>query len=253
MTDIAPTVSACLNLPPPAQASGAVIGEIAEDLAGCGRVAVLAPDALGVFPWRRWRKEMPFLWSLHAEHSVVLRSIPPSVTPVNFSAMVTGAEMPVHGVRSKTDAIACETLFDVVRRAGGKSAGVGQEGHTGCELLARHACIRGNVPAGSDARVADKIIQIVDDGAPQFLIAQLYEVDWCFHKFGPSSPSVVPILRETDGRLERLTRHLKPAGYGVIILSDHGQHDVPDAPDGQNKGDHGTDAPEDCLVPCTWV
>ena len=58
------------------------------------------------------------------------------------------------------------------------------------------------------------------------------------------------MLRETDARLRRLVTGLKPLGYAVIILADHGQHDVPG--DGKN-GSHGTDSPEDCLVPCTWT
>ena len=48
-------------------------------------------------------------------------------------------------------------------------------------------------------------------------------------------------------------RHLVDQGYGVIVLADHGQHDLPDAGEGENKGRHGTDADEDLLVPCTWA
>jgi predicted AlkP superfamily pyrophosphatase or phosphodiesterase len=82
------------------------------------------------------------------------------------------------------------------------------------------------------------------------MIAQLGRVDDTFHKYGPSSPKVVPMLRETDARLKRLVADLKPLGYAVIILADHGQHD--NAGPGL-KGTHGTDVPEDCLVPCTWI
>lgn len=54
-------------------------------------------------------------------------------------------------------------------------------------------------------------------------------------------------------RLQTLVEHLKPMGYGAIILSDHGQHDVTDPSMGKLKGSHGTDRPEDCRVPCTWT
>ena len=253
MTDVAPTVSTILGLPTPAQATGSVISSVVDDLADRERVALLAPDALGDFAWQQWQDSMPYLKSLHAERSIILRSIMPSVTPVNFACMVTGADLSVHGVRAKEQTFQCETLFDVIRSAGGKSAGVGLTGYTGDQLLGRHADFWGNAGEGSDDDVASKVIEVVDRDAPQFVIAQLGRVDDAFHKYGPSSPSVVPTLSGTDARLERLVTHLKPMGYGVIILSDHGQHDLPEATQGGKRGGHGTDSPEDCRVPCTWI
>lgn len=253
MTDIAPTASAILGLPAPAQATGAAIREMVDDLSDRGKMAILAPDGMGDFAWRQWREHMPYLASLHGDRSILLRSIMPSITPVNFACMVTGADLSVHGVNAKTETFKCETLFDVIRREGGKSAGIGLEGYTGSDLLGRHADIWGNAGDGSDDDVMQKVIEIVDRDAPRFLIAQLGRVDDAFHKHGPSSSLVVPMLRETDARLRKLVDHLKPLGHAVIILSDHGQHDLPDATQGQKKGGHGTDCPEDCLVPCTWV
>jgi len=115
------------------------------------------------------------------------------------------------------------TLFDVVGNAEGRSAGVGRKGYTGSELLARCADIPGIAMEKRDAEVADLVIQIVDMDRPQFLITQLGDTDDVFHKFGPSSPEVVPTLRETDGHLKRLAGYLSGAGYRVIVLADHGQ------------------------------
>jgi len=61
---------------------------------------------------------------------------------------------------------------------------------------------------------------------------------------------MIPKLRETDCRLERMVVTLGEFGYGVIVLSDHGQHESGN-PD--KMGTHGTDSDEDCLVPCTWL
>jgi len=44
MMDVAPTVSAALCLPVPADAKGSPIAEIVADLEGMERVAVLAPE-----------------------------------------------------------------------------------------------------------------------------------------------------------------------------------------------------------------
>jgi predicted AlkP superfamily pyrophosphatase or phosphodiesterase len=253
MIDVAPTISAVLGLPAPAQAKGTPVRETVADLTGVRRVAVLAPDALGMYAWSLWKSEMPYLSSLHARNSITLRSVMPSITPVNFATMVSGTDLAGHGVHSRKDDFACETLFHVVRKAKGRSAGVGLDGYTGSELLGRCADISGNAGDGSDDAVADKIIEIADRDGPEFLIAQLGRVDDVFHRYGPSSSSVVPMLKETDVRLARLVEHLKPLGYGVVILSDHGQHDVTEPSIGGYKGSHGTDRPEDCPVPCTWI
>jgi predicted AlkP superfamily pyrophosphatase or phosphodiesterase len=206
-----------------------------------------------MFAWNLWKAEMPYLRSLHAQRSVVLRSVMPSITPVNFAAMVTGTDRAGHGVGQRTDPFACETLFDVVRRAGGKSAGIGINDYTGTALLGRYADICGNAGQGTDDTVTEKIIEIAGRDAPMFLIAQLGRVDDAFHKYGPSAPEIAPMLRDTDARLRRLVEQLTPLGYGVIILADHGQHDVPNPPPGAKRGTHGTDCDEDCRVPCTWV
>lgn len=253
MVNIAPTISAILGLPAPAQSKGKPIREIVADLTGCGRVAVLAPDALGMFAWNLWKSNMPYLSSLHARNSLTLRSIMPSKTPMNFATIVTGTDLAGHGIHSKKHDFACETLFDVIRKANGKSAGVGLNGYTGSELLARYADIGVNAGDGPDDFVVEKVIEIIDRDRPKFIIAQMGNVDKIFHRYGPSSPSVVPMLKGTDARLELMVNHLKPAGYGILILSDHGQHDVIDPPEGEYKGNHGTDSPEDCLVPCTWI
>jgi predicted AlkP superfamily pyrophosphatase or phosphodiesterase len=253
MVDVAPTVAAVLGLRAPAQSAGTPIQEIAGDLAACPKVAILAPDAFGEFAWGLWQDEMPFLQSLHAEGSIILRSVLPSITPVNFAAMVTGTDREGHGIHTKTDDFRCETLFDVVREAGGRSAGIGLDGYTGAELLARFADISGNAGPGSDDDVVRTVIRIVDRDAPTFVIAQIGRVDDVFHRHGPSSPAVVPMLRETDARLSALVARLTPRGYGVIILADHGQHDIVGAAEGEKKGGHGTGSDEDSLVPCTWT
>ncbi|MCU0521643.1 MAG: alkaline phosphatase family protein [Anaerolineae bacterium] len=258
MVDVAPTVSTVLGVRVPAGAQGAPIPEILRDLTEATRVAVLAPDAFGWFAWTLWQAEMPYLQTLHAEHSLILRSVMPSITPVNFATMVTGADLDGHGVRTRDHDFQCETLFDVVRRAGGLSAAVGFEGYTGSSLLARYADIDGTTVRGTDDVIAEKVIEIARADAPEFLIAQLGRVDDVFHEFGPSSAEVLPMLRDTDARLRRLVKALRPLGYGVIILADHGQHDIADDVRRDDdsipkKGGHGQDRDEDRLVPCTWL
>ena len=253
MTQILPTVIEILGLSLPAQSDTNVIQEIIYDLSGYNKIAIVVTDGLGLFAWQQWDINMPFLRSMLNRHSIVIRSIMPSITPVNFAAMVTGAKLAVHSVKQMDNTFTCETIFDVLRKKGKRSAGIGLEKYTGSNLLGRHSDIWGNGGNGLDNDIEKIIIEISEKEVPDYLIAQLGIIDDVFHQYGPSSPSVVPMLKDTDLRLERLVKHLKNLDYGVIILSDHGQHDVPDAAGGEHRGVHGTVSNEDCLVPCTWI
>lgn len=259
MKAVAPTVCAALGLKPPRPATEAPIAPMLDDLRGAKRLAVLAPDALGIVAWSMWKDEMPFLKSLHEKNSILLRSIMPSVTPVNFACMLTGAELAVHGIDKpyqRDDGwidFQCETLYDVVRDAGGQSAGAGQQGYTGELLLARCADLAWVAERGPAATVRDLIESKYDDALPMFLIAQFGNVDSTFHRLGPSDPEVVPMLEELDRTLQGLTEFLTRAGTDIIFLADHGQHDILDPAQSGKRGAHNTDTPEDRQVPCTWV
>ena len=258
MTDLAPTVSAILGLRAPESSTGSPIQEIVHDLVDREKVAILAPDGFGWFAWSLWQHEMLFLKGLHTQRSLILRAVLPSITPVNFSAMVTGVGLDIHGVKTYKHNFMCETLFDTVREAGGTSAGVGFEGYTGGELLARFADIDGTTQRGSDLNIVSKVKAVVTSHEPEFIIAQLGKVDDVFHKYGPSSPEVVPMLRDTDSNLKQLVESLVPLGYGILILADHGQHDIDDGNIADNKktekkGGHGSESDIDCQVPLTWV
>ena len=114
MTCLAPTISALLGLPAPAQATESPIPAIKESVGSAERVAVVAPDALGVAILERWTQEMPFLTSLVDRRRVTLRAVMPTITPVNFATMVTGVVRDVHGIGAWKDDFTCETLFDGV-------------------------------------------------------------------------------------------------------------------------------------------
>jgi len=248
LTQLARTIAEVLRLPAPAQADSPALDGIVADLQGAARLAVLAPDALGVHPFSLWRHEMPFLDGLHRQHSLVLRGVMPTITPVNFATMVSGLDQRGHGIQSFDGEFQCETLFDVVRAHGGQSAGVGQKGYTGSKLLGRNADLWGTAESNTDAEVEQIALGFAREHRPQFIIVQLGTTDDVLHKYGPSSPEVVPVFRETDAILRRMIGELTALGYAIIITSDHGQHDVEPA-----GGSHGLEQDEDALVPCTWV
>ena len=236
MTHVAPTVAALLGIPAPTHSTGAPLAEVIADLSGCPRCAVVVPDALGMHPWGLWRDEMPYLSSLIDRRHVILRAMMVTKTPVNFATMVTGAEPAVHGINVKEDDFCCETLFEVLAANGKSGAACGQDGCTMGDLISRWAQIVQKAPRRDDQRVVELFIEIINTKTPDFIITQLVDTDDIFHQCKPSSPEVVPVLRETDKRLKRLVEALTARDYGVMILATH-----------------GSDCDADSLVPCTWV
>lgn len=250
MTRVAPTIAAALSMRSPAAASDGPVPEIAADLAGSARLAVLAPDALGLVSLEHFAAEMPFLQSLCETRMVALRSVMPSITPVNFATMVSGTDLDGHGVRSKEMDFGCETLFDVLLEQGWTGAGCGRPGYSGSDLLARVAPINGTAALGDDAATEEVALRIARELRPEFIITQIGGTDDHFHRFGPRGEGARPKVREMDQRLARMAVELGGLGYALIILADHGQHETGDL---AHMGSHGTDSDEDCLVPCTWV
>ncbi len=247
MIDVAPTLAAIMDVPAPAQSAGEPMAEILDGLDGGRRCALLAPDALGMHPWSLWKDEMPFFTALVEARHVVLRSVMPTITPVNFATMVTGVEQSVHGIGTYNDKIQCETLFDVLGAQGKQGAAYGQEGCTMGQLIYPIAQAGRRVPRHGDDQIVEALLTDATEVSPDFIITQLVTTDDVFHRFKPSNPEVVPYVRDTDARLKRLVEGLSELEYAVMILADHGQHD------GEERGTHGTDADEDSLVPCTWI
>lgn len=247
LTQIAPTIAAILDLPAPKAATAPVLSEIADEVGHAERLAVLAPDALGMHPFGIWRHEMPYLSALYDRRGIVLRGVMPTITPVNFATIISGATPDVHGIQNFKMDFQCESLFDVVRAHGNKSAGVGRKGYTGSELLGRFADYWGTAHSKTDDEVEEIALQFASQHQPQFMIVQFGATDELFHRHGPSSPELRPVVREMDERLRRTVAELQSRGYAIIITADHGQHDV------EGRGSHGSDADEDALVPGTWL
>jgi len=85
ITSLASTVAALLGLPAPAASNTQPLAEVLADIPAASRVALLAPDALGRYPFGLWRQEVPFLSRLPDRVSLTPRSSLPSITPVNFT------------------------------------------------------------------------------------------------------------------------------------------------------------------------
>lgn len=254
LTALAPTVCEALGLPRPAGATDDALGRasLPEGFYRAERVLILVLDSWGELNWQRAKGHTPYLAELDAAHRVgTLLAVLPSITPVNFTSLGTGAAPEVHGVRERYGRPAVETLFEVARRAGKRTSVVGPDDSSSVLLLGPTAegCLKAQAKADSNAEVALMLVTHLASERPHLVLSQWLDLDTVGHKVGPLEPDHLATYAATD----RLLRHVVPfaqrLGYWTLITADHGMHTEPDAP---KPGVHGGAELVDTLVPL-WL
>lgn len=175
-----------------------------------------------------------------------LCTVMPSVTPVCFGTMYTGAQPEVHGIQSYTKpVITIDTLFDALVRAGKKCAIVSTSKDSMSLIFLQREM---------DYFICDTIEQ-ANAKAVELIIADTYDFiavyngnyDSIMHKFGPESREALGELRanaRTFGMFcELIKNNWKNHNTLIGFAMDHGCHEI----DG-DCGSHGLDMDEDLNI-----
>jgi len=254
MRTLAPSAAALLEVRPLAGAEVGPIPEVVAHLEPVQRLAMVVIDAFGLATWDYARDRCPMVNALAADHLLIIHSVLPAVTPVNFTTMVTGASPRAHSIRARTDRLEVETLFDILRAEGRPTAAVGRALSTVGIPLAPFADVRGVAESNEDREVLDLGLKILRENEPDYLLLQFLAVDAASHRHGPFSPGNAQAVTETDARLRALIGQLAAREYTLLLLADHGQHTA--SPEEQRPGHIGTHdgtVEEDVRVPLIWA
>lgn len=250
MRCVAPTVCGVLGLRPPGQAETGSLEEVVGTMGNQRRFAVVVIDAFGASTWSATRAETPTFNALARRHLLHLKSVMPTITPVNFATMLTGANPESHGIRARTEELKLETVFDVMREEGRSSATAARALSSLGILISPFAERPGIAESNLDEEVCSIAIDRLRKGV-DLLWVQLLDVDDAGHMYGPLSHQGVEAAGRDDGYLRRIAAEACRGGYGLIVLADHGQHTIT-RDDGTQGGWHGTEAEEDVRVPFVW-
>ena len=208
------------------------------------RIFMYNPDAVAQWIFEKYTH---YLTGAPKEGDLKLpfRTVMPSVTPVCFGTMYTGAQPEVHGIRKyEKPVIKIDTIFDALLRAGKKVA-----------IIASKQCSIGNIFLERDldyfhcdvdkanAVAAELIIKDEHD----FIVLYNGNYDAVMHKFGPESPEALAELRSNARAFATVsaliekhwTHHNTLLGFAM----DHGAHEI----DG-GCGSHGLDMDEDLNI-----
>ena len=230
-----------------APASPELCAYVDEKLGGqkADRILMYNPDAIAQWVQEKYPqliREIP----VRTEIALPLLSVMPSVTPVCFGTMYTGAQPEVHGIRRyEKPVIKIDTIFDALIRNGKRAAIIGDK-----------SCSMGKIYLEREMdyflydtvdEINAKAVELIMADEYDFIAVYNGNYDSLMHKHGPESAEALGELRSNSHTFAELSalvvRHWQKHNSLVGFAMDHGCHEI----DG-GCGSHGLDMDEDLHI-----
>ena len=209
------------------------------------RIFMYNPDAIAEWIYKKY----PAFFVQAQEHGdieIPYQTVMPSVTPVCFDTMYTGAQPAVHGIRKyEKPIIRIETIFDALIKAGKKVA-----------ICADPKCSIANIFLERELdyfiyptyeEVNAKAAELIIEDKHDFIVVYNGNYDSRMHKYGPEAIEPLGELRanvRTYGLFaELINNNWKSHNTLLGFAMDHGCHEI----DG-GCGSHGLDMEEDLNI-----
>ena len=250
ITGIARTITDLFDIEPPKRSgpSVGIINNYARKIFAnekANRIFVYNPDAIAFWLFQKYTVLFESMF-LQSNIQVPMLSVMPSVTPVCFASMYTGAMPEVHGIQTyEKPVLKTDTVFDALIRAGKKPAIVS----TANDSISRIFLERNmdyfiyDNPADCNKKAMELIAKDVYD----LIVLYNGNFDTVMHRAGTESDESLNELKnciETYCMLtEQIKKHWKSHRTMIGFCPDHGCHEI----DG-NLGSHGLDMPEDMNI-----
>ena len=261
IADLTPTLCHLFGVPEPADCGGTVIPEIADQadklMGGEGkteRAVLFCADALG----EAQRQHFPDPFArIEKIAGFRLRSVSvmPSVTPVCYGSIFSGASPSVHGIQKyEKPVLKVETLFDVFPKAGKRVAVICCNGCS-IDMIFRGRqvdyysfhCLREGELTGADQKAFEQTLEFIRKDEYDLLVCYMTNYDHQMHLHGPFSPEATEQARLAAERFEALKEEMerswKQYNRALVFVPDHGGHNTD-----ETHGGHGSDLPDDMIV-----
>jgi hypothetical protein len=237
-----------LGVAPPEHATTTIYEDIVAN-ASSGKInkcLIYAPDALGYDLCTAHPKFFDRVRA-HAPNEVLVQSVVPSVTPVCFASMFTGAQPRVHGIQEyERPVLKCDTLFDALVRAGKRVALVAVK-NSSIDLIFRNRSLS-YFSEQYDPEVTARVIRLMEENNHDLILAYHQEYDDNLHRTTPFSAECLEALEKHIASFELLAKEFEHAwrnySRALFFTPDHGGH----VDTATGKGTHGLDIPEDMVV-----
>lgn len=237
-----------ISAPADAAAPCGALAEYAEKIfngKNADRIFMYNPDAVSEWIYKKYPQllqEAIDITDIQMPYCTVM----PSVTPVCFGTMYTGAQPQVHGIQAYTKpVIKIDTIFDALIRAGKKCAIVCTEGDSMSKIYLERDMdyYFYDTLEEVNAKAAELIIEDKYD----FLAVYNGNYDTKMHKYGPEGVEALAELRANSEAFAMfnvlIKEHWKQHNTLTGFAMDHGCHEI----DG-GCGSHGLDMWEDLNI-----
>jgi len=207
------------------------------------KVLIYAPDAIGVHLHKRFQSSFEKVRNI-ASLCVEVESVTPTLTPVCFATMFTGAPPEVHGIRKyEKPVVKTVTLFDRALSAQKKVAIVAVAGCS-IDLIFRERKLD-YFTEKYDPQVTNRTIELMKADEHDLILAYHQEYDDTMHQTNPFSSKATQAMNNHIASFERLAKafnnYWRQYNRLIIFAPDHGAHTDTET----GKGSHGSDTPDD--------
>ena len=209
------------------------------------RVLMYNPDAIALWLYQKYT-EYYLPVQKHTSLTLPLQSVMPSVTPVCFGTMYTGALPEVHGIKSYTKpVIQIDTVFDALIRAGKKPAIVSTANDSISMIFLEREMDYYIYPTVEE--VHQKALELVAEDRYDLVVVYNASYDSTMHRNAPEGEASLNALKDNMKKFDELAEAVKMywKDHNTLIgfAPDHGCHEI----DG-GLGSHGLDMPEDLNI-----
>jgi len=209
------------------------------------RTLFFHPDAVAQWLWRKYPDYFQSVMR-YAPISLPFGTVMPSVTPVCFATMYSGAMPAIHGIREyRKPILEVDTLFDRMLAAGKKCANVASAGASMGMIFANRgfdAYITQN-----DEEAYQTTLKLLDEDRYDHISVYFGEYDELMHKNGTEHEISLAKLKEHFDHFDVLAQKANRLWAGkrhlITVQTDHGVHDQADG-----RGAHGTDDTDDLNI-----
>jgi hypothetical protein len=253
---VTPTLCRLMQIPTPSIASAEPLKSVLEagtdilDGEPVEKCLVYLPDAIGEYLYRDYVDAFEPVERL-APIQVEVESVSPSYTPVCFASMFSGARPEAHGItRYEKPVLTIDTIFDALSRKGKKATIVAVK-DCSMDIIFRERSID-YYTEPYDPEVRNRVLNLIDEGDHDFIVAYQQEYDDVMHRTTPRSEEALGAFRRLIEGFQELSQPFLEANRDrnrlVGFFPDHGTHVDPST----GRGSHGTDSPEDMRLRHFW-
>ena len=246
---LTPTLCSLFRVAPPALCDVPALEDAlqaARETFGPGRAErclVHAVDAVGDQLGNRF-PELLAPVAREAPIRIPLRSVFPSMTPVCYASMFTGAQPERHGIRRyEKPVLACDTLFDAFLRSGLRVAIVAVA-DSSIERIFRDRDMD-YFSVKYDPWVTDRAVKLMAEDRHELIVAYHQEYDDVMHGTTPFHPRALRGAENSVFAFSQMAgemhRHWRGHNRVLVFAPDHGTH----LDESTGRGTHGSDLSED--------